>query len=190
MDDISTNKHELLESSSAVVVSVGTKRIACKASQLSEQLNALSSDCDIEFCTAGEFSFHHLIEALLEITGPADLYLSTWTIKEDPARVLASLKQKGVIKSLYCVFDHRVRTLDAKHFHFVEKVATSISLTQCHAKAAVLLGEKMNVVITTSANMSNNPRIEIGRISALSGSVLFHLDWMSKIMNGKKVYGK
>ena len=118
----------------------------------------------IEFCTAGEFSMHELLQYLLSITGPANVYLSTWTIKETPARVIYSLINQGYIKGIYCVLDYRIRTLDAKHFDLIKSILTEHKLTKCHAKTIAIEGERMSLSVISSANFSNNQRIETGCI--------------------------
>lgn len=178
-----------LSASKNVLSADQTLQVRSRASQLiSELMGKIISENIIEFCTAGEFSMHHLIEYLLEQTGPADIYLSTWTIKEEPARVLFNLKKSGLIKNLYCVFDYRIRTLDAKHFDFVKNIVTAYTLTKCHAKTVAIEGEKFSLALSSSANLSNNPRIETGYISCNMSSMLFHKGWIMDSINGKKVY--
>ncbi len=147
----------------------------------------IKSNNTIQFCTAGEFSTHQLLQYLLTFTGPANVYLSTWTLKEEPARVLYFLKKTGKIKQLNCVFDYRIRTLDAKHFDFLEKIIDKYALTKCHAKVLSIEGESMSIAVISSANMSNNPRIEAGYISCTITSMEFHKEWIMDIINGKKV---
>ena len=131
---------------------------------------------------------HELLTYLLEQSGPADVYISTWTLKEEPARILYALKQSGAIRNLYFVFDYRIRTLDAKHFDFIEKFATGYVLTKCHAKVMVIDGERLKASVVSSANMSNNPRIECGYIMGNEHSMNFHKQWIMDVINGKKVY--
>jgi hypothetical protein len=180
-------------SASAHTLPMGTNgdlvQIRCKAKDLIHNLVGEIKPANfIEFCTAGEFSMHHLLQYLLTVSGPANVYLSTWTIKEEPARVLHALKKSGQIKDLYCALDYRIRTLDAKHFHFIESILTGHVLTKCHAKVIAIEGEKASIAVVSSANMSNNPRIEAGTISCNSVSMRFHKEWIMDCINGKKVY--
>jgi hypothetical protein len=166
-----------------------SKMISCKASELLLNIvGVIAPGKFVEFCTAGEFSVHQLLQYLLTHTGAADVYISTWTLKEEPARVLYFLKKTGKIKKLFCVFDYRIRTLDAKHFDFIEKVVDGYVLTKCHAKVMAIDGERMGVSVISSANMSNNPRIEAGVISCTAKSMEFHKGWIMDVINGKKVY--
>ncbi len=148
----------------------------------------LTPNKHIDFCTAGELSIHQIIQYALNLTGPADVYLSSWTIKEDPARALLFLKETGKIKQLFGVFDHRLNSDDAKHFHLIEKAFTQYVLTKNHSKVVVIIGQNLSICIVGSANLSNNPRIEAGFISTYSPTVEFHKQWMEQVLSGKKVY--
>lgn len=181
-----TNK---LAASTNIIDDVKGVPIRSRASELTIKLfNKIVPGAFIEFCTAGEFSMHHLLQHLLSISGPANVYLSTWTIKEDPARVLHYLKKSGHIKDLYAVLDYRIRTQDAKHYHLIEKLLTGHVLTKCHAKVIAIEGEKCSFAVVSSANMSNNPRIEAGYIACNDKSMLFHKGWIMDCINGKKIY--
>jgi hypothetical protein len=132
----------------------------------------------IEVCTNGKFSFHELISQCLSYTGKADLFLTTWAIKETPVRMLFKLKESGLLKTISALMDHRTKTLDAKHFPFLEKLCNKIKLTNIHAKVAVLQGENHSLVILTSANLSSNNRIEFATINTHTQSINFHLSWI------------
>lgn len=179
----------LVPSSAVMDVESNVSFINCKASEVVKRLKELRPGNNrIDFCTAGKFSMHHILNYLVEQNAPVDVYLCSWTIKEEPARVLYALKRMNNIKGLYCIFDYRMKTLDAKHFHFLEKVADKIVLTKNHAKAMVIIGEKNSFCVTGSANFSNNPRIEIGSITDSASVIEFHLSWMKNVLEGKKVY--
>lgn len=190
IEKVSAKTSNKLEASAHTIPPDGELiQVRCKASQLIHNLfKEIKPGNFIEFCTAGEFSMHQLLQYLLTITGPANVYLSTWTIKEEPARVLYALKNAGKIKNLYCVLDYRIRTQDAKHFHFLESILTGYALTKCHAKVIAIEGERSSIAVSGSANMSNNPRIEAGYIACNSKSMLFHKEWIMHSINGKKIY--
>lgn len=164
-------------------------QLSCRAKDLCKNIfDELIPNKHIDFCTAGELSIHHLLQYGLTITGPADVYISTWVIKEEPARALLFLKEAGKIKQLFGIFDYRIKTLDAKHFHLIEKAMTKYELTKNHAKVVVIIGQTLSISIVSSANLSNNPRIEAGFISTCLPTVEFHKQWMEKVLSGQKVY--
>jgi hypothetical protein len=155
---------------------------------LSNLFDELTPNKHIDFCTAGELSIHQFIQYALTVTGPADVYISSWAIKEDPARVLLFLKETGKIKKLFGVFDYRINTTDAKHFHFIKKAFTQYTLTKCHAKVVVIIGQNLSLTIVSSANLSNNPRIERGFISTCEPTINFDKQWMDKVLSGQTIY--
>lgn len=163
--------------------------INARAKDLLKEISGeLKDKTIIKFCTAGELSLHHLLQYFLKITGPADVYISTWALKEDPSRVLLFLKETGKIKDLYGVFDYRIRSTDGKHFQLIEKAFTKYVLTKNHSKVLLITGQNLSISIISSANFSNNPRIEVGYISVNTPSVEFHKQWMDKVLSGQKVY--
>jgi hypothetical protein len=165
------------------------KKINSKASKILEQVKVLLGiNTHIDFVTSGELSIHQFIQYFASSVPNCNVYISTWAIKEEPARVLLSLYLSGKIKKLYGVFDYRIKTLDAKHFHLIEKAFTQYVLTKNHSKVVIIESDNLNLVIVSSANLSNNPRIETGFISTVPDSVAFHKKWMNLVLNGKTVY--
>lgn len=148
----------------------------------------LEPNTHIDFVTAGELSLHQIIQYFSLKFGSVNVYVSSWAIKEEPARVLLSLRQNGTIKQLFGVFDYRIKTLDAKHFQLIESAFTKYALTKNHSKVVIIESNELSMVVVSSANLSNNPRIECGFISTITKTVDFHKAWMTAVLNGKKVY--
>lgn len=190
INDIGIEEQESLKFSSAVNQAPDELlQLNVRAKELLSNLfDEVTFNKHIDFCTAGELSIHQFIQYALTVTGPADVFISSWAIKEDPARVLLFLKETGKIKQLFGVFDYRIKTLDAKHFHLIEKAFSKYSLTKNHAKVVVINGQNLSICIVSSANLSNNPRIECGFISTCLPTVNFHLNWMEKVLSGQTIY--
>lgn len=176
------SSNEKLPADELIQLSVRAKEL------LSNLFDELKPNRHIDFCTAGELSIHQFLQYALTVTGPADVYISSWAIKEEPARVLLFLKETGKIKQLFGVFDYRIKTLDAKHFHLIEKAMSQYALTKNHAKVVVISGQNLSICIVSSANLSNNPRIEAGFISTCKPTIEFHKKWMDDVLSGKTVY--
>jgi len=144
---------------------------------------------NINFVSAGNLSLHVLLEQLIKYYGPgANLYISTWAVKEAPARSLLKMKDSGELKDLFGVFDYRIKTIDTKGFQLVEGLFNKYTLTKNHAKVLVLNYPYFSVTIVTSANLSNNPRIEAGIISTRTSTANFHMEWMKRVLNDQKIY--
>lgn len=142
----------------------------------------------LDFMTAGKLSLHQMIESIIAQTGPCKkLFLSTWAIKEVAARGLFQLKENKLIEELHGIFDYRVKTVDSLSFKFIEPHFTSVALVKNHSKMLLMdFGDK-KIVVLSSANLSNNPRIETGYVTSNKGTYYFHLTWMKEILNGTKL---
>lgn len=161
----------------------------CQASKLLEKLAGnLPENAFVEFVTAGEFSLHNLIAHILNISGPSEIYLSTWAIKEEPCRALDSLIKNGLIKALHAVVDKRTMSADAKYFGYFKNLCASIALSENHSKVVAIQSEAMSFTIVCSANLSVNTRNEAGIIQRSVDSYNFHKTWMLKVLNGQKAY--
>lgn len=162
-----------------------------KASLFIEELDWMldRKKTHIDFMTAGNLSLHNIIEMLLQKYGRCqELWLSTWAIKEAAARSIRKVYDAGLVGRLYGIFDYRTESIDAKAFQLIRPVFSGYSLTKNHAKVVLLEWENRYITILSSANMSNNPRIETGVISLSKTTFYFHKGWMIDVQNGKKVY--
>jgi hypothetical protein len=136
----------------------------------------------IECVTNGEFSLHELIECLiLNVCGNSKVYIASWTIKEVAVRCFDKLKQLGFVTDLHGFFDYRAKNMDAKTFPFAEAVFNSITLSKMHAKCCVIEGEKLQLTIVSTANLSQNNRQEIVIVNASARSVEFYKNWLCKL---------
>lgn len=134
------------------------------------------------FYTDGAWNMHQLLVGLLEITGAAHIYLSSFAMSETAVRTIHSLQDIGVIKSLHCVIDNRVETRSAGSLQLLKSISSSISLRPCHAKTTVIEGELCSLVIIGSANYTENKRMEVGFVDSNPETCAFHKSWIKKIL--------
>lgn len=137
----------------------------------------------IKFVTNGAWSMHDLLGYLLQKTGPARIYLSTWTITETPVRVLCNLKEQGLITELHCVLDYRTKDRTPKPFQLLSGVANRVKLTKCHAKVTVIENDAWGISIVGSANYSKNPRLEAGTIFTTKHDAVFDRAWLERTLD-------
>ena len=166
----------------------GAHRMGNSLGELEKCIAELVPDQAQQFATAGRWSLHQLLEYLLRRIGPCRLWMTTWTITEEPMRVLLSLIRKGLILELNAVLDYRIERRKPEAFQLANSIMTNIRLTKCHAKVVVLKNDTWNVTILTSANFSKNPRIEVGTIFTDAGSAEFHSAWIDQLIAGKEVF--
>lgn len=164
--------------------------IAREAAQLISSIRLLEPETTYHYCTAGAWSLHEMISHICEKIGTARLFLSTWTITEEPMRVLFGLIDKGLISELNCLFDYRIEKRKAEAFQFAKVNASRIKLIKVHAKVAILINDHWSVTILGSANLTKNPRIEAGIISTCRETAEFHISWIENEINNGSTFKK
>jgi hypothetical protein len=152
--------------------------VAREAAQLQQLMAELEPETNYHFSTAGAWSLHDMIAMVCQKIGPSRLFLATWTITEEPMRVLFQLIQEGWITELNCLFDYRIEKQKADAFQLAKVNASRVKLTKVHAKVAVLLADHGGVSIIGSANLTKNPRIEAGVLSSCRDVAEFHSSWI------------
>lgn len=157
-----------------------------------EAIKGLQKDTDIFGFTRGQFSLVELIEAVVEITGPCDLFMSTWTAATADLRDVLSFLKSGKILSARFLIDfsfQRRQPAVAKairdQFGF-----DSLRITRNHAKFFQVSNKHgWNLTCKTSMNLNTNMRFEDFDIS--NDKVLFDFlktitDEVFKKSNSKK----
>lgn len=178
LDDI---KSKATAKSGALVVSSETgMAMLDSVDDVENAINALEKGKAIDFVSKGRWSMHEMLEFMLRKAGPSDVYFTTWTITEDPIRRLFMLKEEGLIKSLACILDYRIKDRKPAPFQLLQNIADQHVLTQCHAKVTIVIGEELAYTCLSSANFSKNPRIEAGIIGEGRMRAAFHRDWILK----------
>lgn len=138
--------------------------------------------------TKGQFSLIDLIEAVLEITGPAFMFISTWTAaNNDITRALEFLDRQKVISSRWLVdltFQKRAPQLAQR----IRRTAgaDAIRVGKVHAKLVILKNDKFDVVINTSMNLNYNPRFENFILRHDPDLAAFYLDLADEIWSRQR----
>jgi hypothetical protein len=183
-DEETTNAHAY--SSKANIELLNLTYETKQKQTIAECFDGFQPNKTFKFFSDGAWSMHHLVQYFLEQTGPADLTICTWTLTEEPARILLNLKELGLIKSLTCLFDYRIQDRSPKSFQLIEGLADSIKLTKAHAKVAAIINDDFGVSIVGSANFSRNRRIEAGTIFTSREAALFDHKWINHYVNDTK----
>lgn len=106
-----------------------------------------------------EISVHEVLEHLLCVTGPAVLFLTSFSISELGIRSLLSLIEENRILRFQCLFDHTVRKNKLPMLLFARELG-EIRLTDIHAKELLLFNDQWNIVVSTSSNFNRIERHE------------------------------
>jgi hypothetical protein len=134
-------------------------------------------------CPGKNTTFHSVLEKILECTGPAELALASYSVSEPALRVLHRLKSDGQITKLSFLFDRSVRNHKLDLLAFAAQFADEIFLDSSHIKLALINNDQHNVVVITTANITNNERWEYYLIAATSDLVSEAINMMSYLLN-------
>lgn len=127
-------------------------------------IGELPENGSVYFMTKGAWSNIRLIEYLLQHSGPAEVFLSTWSISEEAIRRLVSWQESGMITALSIVLDEGVRNRKPEICQQAIAAFPELKFAKCHAKVAVIMGAQRVFTLMGSANFTRNPRRETGMI--------------------------
>ena len=132
----------------------------------------------VHYASLGDWSTHDLLFFLLEQTGPARVYFTTWAISEYAIRQLYQFIEHGLILELKGIFDYRNGIRKPAELQFLQKITTDIKAAKCHAKVTVIENDNWGISVVGSANYTRNPRIEAGVLCCDKTVAAFHRDWI------------
>ena len=116
---------------------------------------------DVAGLTFGQFSLLDLIDAALEITGPADVAISTWSAGFYDVDAAKRFRDSGRIRSIRFLMDSSAKRGQATVGNVGEIFGEdTVRATRSHAKFALVTNEEWSVTITSSMNLNLNPRCE------------------------------
>lgn len=129
------------------------------------QLGAIEQGIDKHFYSNGAFNLVQLMLYVLKQTGPAHVFLSTYSIAEDSISTLRRYVDDGTILSIHFLIDNRVRSISPKPFaHLIASFPDAYRCTSLHAKVALISNDDWHISIVGSQNATHNPKLERGII--------------------------
>ena len=154
----------------------------CSSGEALEKLFPVLPTGSIHFVSANDWSICELLLHFLNLTGPADVYFTTWSLKEFGVRQLLSAMDSGAIRTLHALLDSRVKSRNPDVYFLAERNFATVRLAECHAKVCVIRSEKYSISIVGSANFTNNPRIEAGVVCSYPPVAEFHCKWITDVI--------
>jgi hypothetical protein len=132
-----------------------------------EMIGRIEPGCEIFGLTAGQFSFVDILEHVLNEIGPAHCIVSTWTASYANIEKAMRFCSDSRLISCRWLVDRSFKTRKPELCkHLVDVFGKdAIRTASSHAKFMLLWSEKWNIVIRTSMNLNENPRIEDFEIS-------------------------
>lgn len=116
------------------------------------------------FFSKGKWSAHELLIFLLSITGPAHVFISTFSIGEASVRAFLQAYENNHILSLKILIDYTAKSHRPELLNFAENVGAKIRISNNHSKLILIENQHWNISVVGSGNMTPNPRYEAGVI--------------------------
>ena len=134
-----------------------------KNKSLIKSIGLLQNGKTTHYYSYGNFNLVRLIAHLLKQTGPASIFMTSYSFSQASIEQLLNYRQKGLITSFRVIVDNRVKTMSPIPFQMLS-TAFDYRCTSIHAKVALIWNEKWNITIATSQNATDNPKMERGTI--------------------------
>lgn len=131
---------------------------------LKADIGDINQDNIFPYYSDGLWSMHELFLYLLGITGRAEVWISTFSISEVSIRSFASAIEDDLISKFHCIFDHTIKKNKLDLLYFADNVVTDITILNNHAKLILIKNDDWCISVVGSANMTPNPRKEVGVI--------------------------
>ena len=137
-----------------------------------EAFRGLKEGSSIYGLSDGTWSLIDGIEALLDLCGPSDVTIATWTAAHADLERAERLLGDGRIKTLRLLVD---RSFEGRQPAYCIRARSlfgdqAIRVWNSHAKFCLLLGGELDVLYLTSANLNANKRLE--NYSVIAGGAL------------------
>lgn len=117
------------------------------------------------YYSTGAFNLIQLVLYLLKETGPAHVFLATYSISDRSITALKRHQEAGDILSIRFLLDNRVRSISPKPFdHLITSFPECVRCRAIHAKVALIYNEQWQVSVVGSQNATHNPKLERGII--------------------------
>jgi len=140
------------------------------------------------FPSRGSWSSHNLLEWILQRTGPAKVWITSWTISEPAVRALIRMVNDGLIQEAQCLFDERIRVHCPQAYQLADMTAMNLKLMKIHAKCIVVINDDWGVAVSTSANFTTNRRVESYVLSTELVVANSFKDWIQNELNGARPF--
>lgn len=154
-----------------------------KAASARDTIAGFGHDMDVIGLTHGQFSLLDLIEATLDLTGPADIDIATWSAGLYDIDAARRFQNDGRIRRIRFVMDSasqkrgQASTVDIADLFGADTIRT----TRSHAKFAIITNDEWAVTITSSMNLNLNPRVEQFEMTEDRERAAFFTAWVDAI---------
>lgn len=146
-----------------------------------KHLGDLQMGDSLFFMTDGAWSNIQVLEYLLQITGPANVFFTTWSISAEALSSFAAWTDAGQIQSLHAVLDQGLRNRKPDIYQQALATLKQLRIAKCHAKVTVIRNADWGIALIGSANYTRNPRKEAGVIVCDEEIADGNIEWILNI---------
>ena len=147
-----------------IVTEQGTNEFADdKTKTLIKSIGQLQNGKTTHYYSYGNFNLVRLLMHLLKQTGPANIFMTSYSFSQTSIEQLLNHRQKGNILSFRVIVDNRVKTMSPIPFQMLS-TAFDYRCSSIHAKVALIWNDNWNISVVTSQNATDNPKLERGTI--------------------------
>ena len=137
--------------------------IADAEKALTRSIGQLENGREHHFYSWGNFNLVRLISYLIKQTGPAHVFMTSYSFSQKSIEQLQHKISKGEILSFKVILDNRVRVMSPKPFQMIAS-SFDYRCISVHAKVALIWNDEWKISIVTSQNATDNPKLERGTI--------------------------
>lgn len=134
-----------------------------KSKTLIKSIGQLQKGKTTHYYSYGNFNLVRLLIHLLKQTGPANMFMTSYSFSQTSIEQLLNYRQKGNILSFRVIVDNRVKTMSPIPFQMLS-TAFDYRCSSIHAKVALIWNDNWNISVVTSQNATDNPKLERGTI--------------------------
>ncbi len=134
-----------------------------KSKTLIKSIGQLQKGKTTHYYSYGNFNLVRLLVHLLKQTGPANVFMTSYSFSQTSIEQLLNHRQKGNILSFRVIVDNRVKTMSPIPFQMLS-TAFDYRCSSIHAKVALIWNDNWNISVVTSQNATDNPKLERGTI--------------------------
>ena len=136
-------------------------RIA-KAGKAKDAIGNIEKGTDTFILTFGQFSLIDALVAILDVVGESTVDISTWTAADAHLEESAELIGSSKISKFRMVIDRSFETRQPGYCNRMRELfgENCIREIRTHSKFMVIRSATHNVVVRTSMNLNENPRLE------------------------------
>lgn len=133
--------------------------------------------------TYGQFSLIDLLQATLELTGEADVTISTWSAGFYDVDAAERFRDSGLIRSIRFVMDASLQKRGQATAYDVAELfgRDAVRTTRSHAKFATVTNDEWQIAITSSMNLNLNSRVEQFQLVDCAVTAGMFLDFVDEL---------